>query len=110
MKKLFRCIYVLLSTLLVACQSHWAADPNFGSSVNEAINKQTVNINAAQQVPTMVRGMDGVAAKSTIDNYQNSFIRRNIGNSGNSTNSGANPGNQSSSSFGSSSSINMTVP
>ena len=67
---------VMLNIFLVACQSHFGADANLGSSVNSAIQNQTINSQAASISPEEVRGIDGVSAKASIDNYQNSFIRR----------------------------------
>ena len=58
---------------LSACQSYWDADPNLGSSVNGAIRAQVANPNAPQTRQTPKQGMDGVAAKKTVDNYQQSF-------------------------------------
>lgn len=58
---------------LSACQSYWDADPNLGSSVNSAIRAQVANPNAPQAKQPLKQGMDGVAAKKTIDNYQQSF-------------------------------------
>ena len=62
--------------LLIACQSHFGVDADLGSSVNAAIKNQTINPQAANIAPEEVRGMDGVSARTSIDSYQNSFIRR----------------------------------
>lgn len=86
MNKKLLSLFLLL--LVGGCQSYWAADPDFGSSVSGAISAQTVNPNAATQAPSEVRGMDGVAAKTSIDSYQNSFIRRNPATGGPSSGSG----------------------
>lgn len=67
----FASCLVVLS--LSACQSYWDADPNLGSSVNDAIRAQVANPNAPQMKQTSKQGMDGVAAKKTVDNYQQSF-------------------------------------
>ena len=37
-----------LGFLLIACQSYWYADPDFGSTVNNAVRAQTANPNAPQ--------------------------------------------------------------
>ena len=74
--KLIKIVMICVSLTLVACQSHFAADAHLGSSVNTAILNQTVNPQAASIAPQEVRGMDGVSAKTSIDSYQNSFIRR----------------------------------
>jgi hypothetical protein len=94
--------------ILSACQSHFAADSHLGSSVNSAIQNQTVNPHAASMAPKEVRGMDGVSAKTSIDSYQNSFIRRLPGvgaptsGQGGATGSfgGSNPGTSSGTSIG----------
>ncbi len=64
------CVAVLS---LSACQSYWDADPNLGSSVNGAVRAQVANPNAPQAKQTPKQGMDGVAAKKSVDNYQQSF-------------------------------------
>ena len=70
-------IFIVIQTfVLSACQSHFGADAHLGSSVNAAIQKQTINPQAAMNAPQEVRGMDGQSAKSSIDSYQNTFIRR----------------------------------
>lgn len=58
---------------LTACQSYWDTDPQLGSSVNDAIRAQVANPNAPQVKQTSKPGMDGVAAKKSVDNYQKSF-------------------------------------
>jgi len=74
--KLYKIVLINMTLILSACQSHFAADANLGSSVNAAIRNQTVNPQAASMAPDEVRGMDGVSAKTSMDSYQNSFIRR----------------------------------
>ncbi len=74
--KILKIVIIHCSLILSACQSHFAADSNLGSSVNSAIQNQTVNPQAASMAPQEVRGMDGVSAKTSMDSYQNSFIRR----------------------------------
>lgn len=63
---------------LMGCQSYWDADPQLGSSVNGAIRAQVANPNAPQVKPTAKQGMDGVAAKKTVDNYQQSFDAKSV--------------------------------
>ena len=87
MKKLIL-IILLQALLLSACQSHFGADAHLGSSVNAAIQGQTVNPQAAMTAPQEVRGMDGQSAKSSIDSYQNTFIRRLPGTGAQPTNQG----------------------
>jgi hypothetical protein len=66
---------ICLAGLLSACQSqsYWDKDPDFGSTVNNAIKAQVVNPNAPQAVNKNASGMDGVSAQKSIDNYQKSF-------------------------------------
>ena len=69
-----RLSFVALSILiLTACQSTWYSETDFGSSVNNAITDQAVNKNAPERVSRNSMGMDGPAAKSSIDNYHKSF-------------------------------------
>lgn len=58
---------------LTACQSTWYPETDFGSSVNDAIIDQVANIKAPEPVARNSMGMEGPAAKSSIDNYQKSF-------------------------------------
>ena len=58
---------------LTACQSSWYPEVDFGSSVNQSIADQTANKNAPEPVARNTMGMEGPAAKSSIDNYQKSF-------------------------------------
>ena len=69
----------LLTVPLTACQSTWFPDSEFGSSVNQVIADQVANKNAPDQVPRNTMGMEGVAAKSSIDSYQKSFESSNTG-------------------------------
>jgi hypothetical protein len=85
--KLLRKINLFPLLFLCACQSYFETDKDLGSSVNAAIANQTVNPNAASLAPELVRGLDGVSAKNSIDSYQNSFIRKIPGGDA-STNSG----------------------
>ncbi|MDO8692717.1 MAG: hypothetical protein Q7J51_01330 [Sheuella sp.] len=62
-------------TLLSGCQSQWTQEPGFGSSVTQAVDAQKVNPGAPGNLPVNQAGMDGVAAKSSMDNYQRSLIR-----------------------------------
>ncbi len=59
--------------LITACQSSWYPQVGFGSSVNDAVAAQTVNKDGPKEVKRETQGMDGPAAKASIDNYQRSF-------------------------------------
>lgn len=76
-KPMKRCAYgwmgLLVCGLLSGCQSQWAPEPEFGSSVNQAVSAQFANPGAPATNAIPKAGMDGAAAKSTMDNYQNSF-------------------------------------
>ena len=67
----------LLGAIIVlgGCQSEsqWRAGPEFGSTVNEAVQAQLVNPNAPVGNQKVTTGLDGSAAKSSVDNYQKSF-------------------------------------
>ena len=59
--------------LLSACASttpEW--DANFGNTTRAAFAQQIINPDASQN-PDQVSGMDGRAARETIDRYQKSF-------------------------------------
>jgi len=71
----FKKSQLFLFFLLTSCQSYWPADPDLGSSVNKAITEQTSDPMASTKAPNNIYGMDGPSAKSSIDNYQNSFIK-----------------------------------
>lgn len=64
---------------LTGCQSYWDTDPSLGSSVNDAIRAQVANPNAPEVKQTSKSGMDGVAAKKSVDNYQQSFDAKAVG-------------------------------
>jgi hypothetical protein len=68
---------VLLS--LSACQSYWEAHPDLGSSVNSAIQAQKVNPVAPEGNPKPTKGLDGPAAKASVDSYQRSFETKGSG-------------------------------
>ena len=70
---LFYLIMPLTYFLITACQSSWYPEVGFGSSVNEAIAAQTVNKENPKEIKRETQGMDGPAAKASIDNYQRSF-------------------------------------
>jgi hypothetical protein len=60
--------------LLAGCQPYWAEEPGFGDRVNAAVQQQTANPNnPSNSTASAQKGMDGVAAKDSIDNYQKSF-------------------------------------
>lgn len=65
-----------LALLLSGCQALWEPSPDFGSSVSEAIRTQAVNPNHPARQPSNPTGMDGPAAKASIDNYNYSFEQR----------------------------------
>jgi hypothetical protein len=62
-----------LLMLLSACQSIWDASPEFGSTINGAIQDQLVNPNAPVGNKKVTTGLDGGAAKGAVDSYQKSF-------------------------------------
>jgi hypothetical protein len=70
-----RLFFFLLCTLgLAACQSNWV-ETNEGAAVNQAIMSQSVYPNGRPNTPTRsAGGLNGVAAKATIDNYQRSYV------------------------------------
>lgn len=59
--------------VLLACQSTWEPHPKFGEPINQAIQSQLVNPDAPDQNAIRTKGLDGAAAKSSIDNYEKSF-------------------------------------
>ena len=61
---------------LVGCQSNWDAEPEFGSSVNGAIQAQAKNPDAPKGNTKVLTGLDGPAAKSAVDSYQKTFERK----------------------------------
>lgn len=76
-------ILLIGAAALVGCQSYWDRDPQFGSSVNDAVKAQAVNPNAPQvNASRPKQGMDGVAAKKSIDNYDKSFDAKTPGTTG----------------------------
>lgn len=58
---------------LSACQSTWDTSPDFGGTVNDAVQSQRVNPNAPIGNQKVTTGLDGGAAKGAVDNYQKSF-------------------------------------
>jgi hypothetical protein len=68
----FTSVMVFLLSLS-ACQSYWDAHPDLGSSVNSAIQAQKVNPVAPEGNQKPTKGLDGPAAKSSVDSYQRSF-------------------------------------
>ena len=73
-----------ISTMIVllalsACQSYWDAHPDLGSSVNSAIQAQKVNPAAPEGNPKPTKGLDGPAAKASVDSYQRSFETKSSG-------------------------------
>lgn len=72
-----RCFSYVLTLIgvisLAGCQSYWEKEPQFGSSVNDAVKAQAVNPQAPTGNKPSKQGMDGVAATKSIDNYNKSF-------------------------------------
>ena len=73
-----------ISTMIVllalsACQSYWDAHPDLGNSVNSAIQAQKVNPVAPEGNPKPTKGLDGPAAKASVDSYQRSFETKSSG-------------------------------
>ena len=58
--------------LLAGCSMAPRYDRDFGNSVHQALNQQTMNPQAANN-RAPVTGMDGKAAESVYENYQKSF-------------------------------------
>ncbi|SRR5574343_842190 len=67
-------LLLMLVFALSGCQSYWDTEPDFGSTVNNAIRAQAINPDPPTGNPYANARMDGVAAKTTVDNYQRSFI------------------------------------
>lgn len=67
-----------LTLCLSACQAYWDPAPDFGSTINGAVVSQLNNPNAPKGTPTSVKGMDGGAAKRSIDAYEKSFERKTV--------------------------------
>jgi hypothetical protein len=73
----YKYIPALLSLFfLCGCQALWEPSPDFGSSVKDAIRAQAVNPDEPAKTPINPTGMDGPAAKASIDNYHYSFEQR----------------------------------
>ena len=84
-KSYIRCMHIpaLLSIyFLSGCQALWEPSPDFGSSVKDAIRAQAVNPDQPAKTPINPTGMDGPAAKASIDNYHYSFEQRPASSSG----------------------------
>lgn len=64
---------ILVGTAIAGCQPYWQTEPDFGSSVNNAIRAQAVNPEPPKGDPYAKARMDGVAASKSVDNYQKSF-------------------------------------
>ena len=64
---------LLMFSGLIACQSNWSPEPDFGSSVTSAVKAQEVNPSAPEGNKKVTKGLDGPSAKAGIDNYQKSF-------------------------------------
>ena len=68
-------IFGALALSLTACAPYWNAMPGYGEAVNGAIMAQAKNPDAPKGNPKPVAGLDGPAAKNSVDSYQKSFIR-----------------------------------
>lgn len=66
-------LLVLVALPLSACQTNWTVEPDFGSTVNDAILSQQLNPNAPIGNKKVTKGLDGVVAKESVDAYQKSF-------------------------------------
>jgi hypothetical protein len=64
---------VMILLLIGGCQSSWDNSSGHGQSVNQAIQAQLVNPAAPEGNAPAPPGMDGPAARFTIDNYEKSF-------------------------------------
>lgn len=76
----WRSRWLALALVVVAstgCQG-WYTSPDFGETVRQAVQAQQVNPNAPVGNWAAPSGMDGPAAKSTIDNYDRSFVNPRI--------------------------------
>jgi hypothetical protein len=76
-RKLFTPAACLAALVLTACAEpriggNTLTDQTFGDAVRAAQAQQTINPNASQN-PVAPQGMDGAAAKATIDRYGKSF-------------------------------------
>lgn len=70
----YQCYLFALAVLpLSACQTNWTVEPDFGSTVNDSIYSQQVNPSAPVGNKKVTKGLDGVAAKESVDAYQKSF-------------------------------------
>ncbi len=73
MPKRTQWLAALLAVTLGGCMSTTPhLDAGFGRAVNAAKTRQTLNPDASKN-PDPVAGIDGAAAKESIDRYQSSF-------------------------------------
>jgi len=63
---------VLLGLAIGGCTTTPELDSRFGHAVNAAKAQQTINPDASRNTDP-VAGLDGIAAKESIDRYQNTF-------------------------------------
>lgn len=68
-------IFGAIALGMTACSPYWNAMPGYGEAVNGAIMAQAKNPDAPNGNPKSVAGLDGPAAKNSVDSYQKSFIR-----------------------------------
>ena len=66
----FAALLVMTAGGCASTTPHW--DAGFGHAVNAAKARQTLNPDASKN-PDPVAGIDGAAAKESIDRYQSSF-------------------------------------
>lgn len=89
-------LFLLLMLLALSGCQGWYTEPDFGNAVRQAVQAQQVNPNAPVGNMTPSSGMDGPAAKSTIDNYERGFVNPRINKSNLGSISGQNTGGGSS--------------
>ena len=70
----FRLVLALLPVAITGCAETTTPrmDNHFGEAVRTAVAQQTINPNASLNTDP-VTGLDGKAAKQTMDNYDKSF-------------------------------------
>lgn len=76
MNRLTSLSLLLVCLGLVGCQPYWYPEPEFGTTVNQAVSAQLQNPNAPKGTPKSVVGIDGEAAKLSVDSYYKTFERK----------------------------------
>lgn len=61
---------------LTGCQAYWDPEPEFGATVNNAVQAQVQNPKAPQGYPKSVVGLDGPAADASVTSYTKTFERK----------------------------------